>query len=315
MSAIVNVVLPVFAIILIGYLAGRYRLLGAASSEALNLFVYWIALPVLLFHSLARVRPEQIFNGPFLLAYLGGQAVILIGGALVAFVLFRRPIEEASLFAMSGAFGNTGYMGIPLAMAAFGDAAGLPAAIATVFGTALIIAAATICIELGLTVHGRPYRHVLADVGTALVRNPLIIASLMGIVWSLLDVPLWAPLDRLCGILGAAAGPCALVAIGLFLVGKPIGSGAAETAAMVTLKLVVHPLLTGWLALFVFDVDPLWATVAILMAALPTGANAFVLAQRYGVYVERVSTATLISTVLAVLTLSLLFAMPELWTR
>ena len=84
---------------------------------------------------------------------------------------------------------------------------------------------------------------------------------------------------------------------------------------MVLIKLVVHPLFTAWLALAVFDVDPRWATVAILMAALPTGANVFVVAQRYDVYVERISAATLISTVLAVLTLSLLFTFPEGWIR
>ena len=269
----------------------------------------------MLFHSLARTKPEQIFDAPFLAAYLGGQALLLLAAGLVALTVFRRPLQEASLFAMACVFGNTGYMGIPLAAAAFGEAAAVPAVIATVFGTAWIIAVVTVCIEVGLTAQGRRYRHVLADVAAALAKNPLIGASLLGIAWSLVGLPLWTPLDRLFGILGAAAGPCALVSIGLFLVGKEPASGAAESGVMVALKLIVHPLLTGWLALCVFDVEPLWATVAILMAALPTGANAFVLAQRYGVYVQRVSAATLISTVTAVLTLSLLFARPEWWIR
>jgi malonate transporter len=273
MAAVIDVVLPIFAIILVGYLAGRRGLMGPASSEALNLFVYYLALPVLLFHALARVRPEQIFNGPFLAAYLGGQALVLLAGGLIALLAFRRPLEEASLFAMAGVFGNTGYMGIPLAMVAFGQPAGLPAAIATVFGTAIVIAVATVGIELGLSAHGRPYRHVLADVGLGLVRNPLIMASALGMAWSSIGLPVWAPLDRFCSILGAAAGPCALVAIGLFLVGKPVGSGMGQTSAMVVIKLVAHPLLTGWLALFVFPVEPLWAKVAILMAALPAPAS------------------------------------------
>jgi predicted permease len=133
----------------------------------------------------------------------------------------------------------------------------------------------------------------------------------LGIAWSLTGLPLWTPLDRLCGILGAAAGPCALISIGLFLVGKRISSGALESGTMIGLKLVVHPLLTALLALVVFDVEPLWATVAVLMAALPVGANVFVLAQRYDVYVQRVSAATLLTTVLAVVTLSALFTWPD----
>ena len=281
----------------------------------LNRFVYFVALPVLLFQSLARTAPAQIFDIPFLAAYLGGQSLLMLASGLLAFFAFHRPLEEASLFAMAAVFGNTGYMGIPLAAAAFGDAAAVPAMIATVFGTAWIVAVVTICIEVGLTSHGRPYRHVIADVGMALARNPLFGSSLLGIAWSLSGVPVWAPLDRLCSILGAAAGPCALVSIGLFLVGKQPARGPAKAAAMVLIKLVVHPLFTAWLALAVFDVDPRWATVAILMAALPTGANVFVVAQRYDVYVERISAATLISTVLAVLTLSLLFTFPEGWIR
>jgi len=310
MRAVIDVVLPVFAIILTGYLAGRRGLLGPASSEALNRFVYWLALPVLLFHALAKVRPEEIFNAPFLAAWLGGVAAVGLGAALMALLLLRRSTEEASLFAMAAAFGNTGYMGIPLAAAAFGPQAALPAAIATVFGSAALIAAVTVGVELGLTAHGRPFRHVAADVALALAKNPLIGASALGIAWSALGLPVWAPLDRFCGILGAAAGPCALVAIGLFLVGKPVAADPLETAAMVAFKLLVQPLVTAWLALAVFDVEPLWAAVAILQAALPTGANAFVLAQRYGVYVDRVSAATLVSTVAAVLTLSVLFALP-----
>ena len=313
MRPVIEAVLPVFAIILIGFGAGRYRLLGPASSDALNRFVYFIALPVLLFHALARTKPEQIFNLPFLAAYIGGQSLLLLIAGSLALVAFRRPLQEASLFAMASVFGNTGYMGIPLAAAAFGEPAAVPAVIATAFGTAWIIAVVTFGVELGLTAHGRPYRHVMADIATALAKNPLLGASLLGIAWSLTGLPLWTPLDRLCGILGAAAGPCALIAIGLFLVGKRLSSGPAESGAMVALKLVVHPLLTALLALFVFDVEPLWATVAILMAALPTGANVFVLAQRYDVYVERVSAATLLSTILAVVTLSALFTWPRWW--
>lgn len=315
MRAVIDVVLPVFGIILVGFIAGRHKLLGPASSDALNRFVYFIALPVLLFHALATTAPAHIFNLPFLAAYLGGQAILLLSVTLLALAIFKRPLQEASLFGMASVFGNTGYMGIPLAAAAFGSAAAVPAAIATVFGTAWIIAAVTIGIEVGLTAQGRPYRHVMADVVGALAKNPLIGASLLGIGWSLMDVPLWTPIDRLCSMLGAAAGPCALIAIGLFLVGKKPSSGAGESGAMVALKLIAHPLLTAWLALAVFEIEPLWATVAILMAALPTGANVYVLAQRYDVYVERVSAVTLLSTVLAVLTLSLLFVWPDWWMR
>lgn len=308
MKPVVSVVLPVFAIILAGYLAGRFRLLGDESSEALNRFVYYVALPVLFFSSMARVEPGAIFNWPFIAAYGGGQAITLVLAMLMARIVFKNRLAESSLFGMAAIFGNTGYMGIPLAIVAFGDPGAFPAILATVFKSSVIIALITALIEVDLSEAGRR-RDVARDVVLAVVRNPLVASSALGIAWSFTGLGLSAPIDTFCNILGAAAGPCALFAIGLFLVGKPLRRGLGEVGAMLGFKLVVHPLVTWWLAFRVFDVEPLWATVAVVMAALPAGANCFVLASRYGVYVQRASSAILLSTVAAVVTVSLLFSL------
>jgi len=129
-------------------------------------------------------------------------------------------------------------------------------------------------------------------------------------LWSFTRIPLPAPVDTFCSILSGAAGPSALFAIGLFMVGKPLLHGLGEVASVSAVKLLIHPVVTWLLFAYVFDVDPLWRAVGILMAALPAGALCFVVAQNYNVYVQRTSAAILLSTIAAVLTLSALFLSP-----
>jgi len=178
-ESIVNAVLPVFAIILCGYVAGRFGVLGADSSEALNRFVYWIALPVFLFHSMASVKPDEILYWPFIGAFIGGLVVTMALTIVLSMVVFRRRLAEAGLAGMGSVFGNTGYMGIPLAIVAFGDGARVPAIVAVIVPAIVVVAAAVACIEVGLS-EGRRGR-IAGDVIAALVRNPLVVSSLVGI--------------------------------------------------------------------------------------------------------------------------------------
>ncbi|MDD9878768.1 MAG: AEC family transporter [Magnetovibrio sp.] len=309
MEPFVNVVLPVFTIILCGFVVGRFGLLGEASSEALNGFVYYVALPVLLFYSTARVEPADIFQWSYIVAFTAGSAATVVVAMIVSRFVFRCRLAEQAIFGMTAVFGNTGYMGIPLAIVAFGEPAALPAIIATILQSSVLLAVFAGLVEWDLSAD-RGGGNVFADVGGALIKNPLVLASVAGIAWSLSGLSLAAPVETFCKILSAAAGPSALFAIGLFLVGKPLRRGLSEVAVMTALKLVVHPLITWWLVVHVFDVTPVWAAVAVLMAALPAGANCFVLAQNYNIYVQRTSAAILISTVVAVATVSILFAMP-----
>jgi malonate transporter and related proteins len=302
MESIANIVFPVFAIILGGYGAGRLGLLGEYGHETLGRFVYFVAFPVLLFHAMARVEPETIFHWPFLSAYGIGLAATLIF-ALGVKGLFGGGVSDAGLFGMAAVFGNTGYLGIPLAMTAFGQAGALPAIIVTVLNNAVAMAIIVIIVEVGRN----GGKGVLRDVGTALIKNPLVVAPVAGVLWSFSGWGLAAPVDTFCTIVGGAAGPCALFAVGLFLVGKSPTHNAAQVGCVVAIKLIVQPALTWWLVTFVFPMEPLWATVAVLMAALPAGANVFILAQRYGLFVRRASAAILVSTALSVVTLSGLF--------
>jgi malonate transporter and related proteins len=305
MNALLNVSLPVFAIILGGYLAARSGLLGQGSTGALNAFVYYFALPPLLFLSMARVPLGEIFYWPYLAAYVGGILGTFILSLAAGMLVFRGRPAELSLQGMTAVFSNTGYMGVPLFLTAFGDKGVLPALILTVFNGAVVVGIVVSLIELDLSKGGHPLR-ILGDVGLALLRNPLVMAAAIGILWSAAALPLPKPLTNLCEILGAASGPCALFAMGLSLVAHAGGGRAVETGWLVFLKLVAQPAVTAWLAFGVLDLDPFWATSAVILAALPTGALTFVVAQRYGLYVAQTTQATLASTVLSVVTVSAL---------
>lgn len=307
MDAILNVSLPVFAIILGGYWAARSGLLGQGSTGALNAFVYYFALPPLLFLSMARVPVSEIFHWPYLGAYIGGLLVTAAFSLAAGLILFRRHAAELSLQGMTAVFSNTGYMGVPLFLTAFGDTGVLPALILTVFNGAVVVGTVVVLIEFTLSKSGNPFR-IFRDVGLALLKNPLVMAAVVGVLWSTFHLPLPKPLTNLCEILGASSSPCALFAMGLSLVGHAGGGSATETGWLVFLKLLVQPAITAWLAFGVFALDPFWAMSAVILAALPTGALTFVVAQRYGLYVPQTTQATLASTVLSVVTVSALLA-------
>jgi hypothetical protein len=308
MIAVIQVVIPVFGIILSGYLCGRFQLLGAASTDALNRFVYYVALPALFVISMARVDIGDILNWPFLLA-LGGAQIATFALALVlgAFV-FPGRLGTLSLHGLTAVFSNTGYMGIPLLQTAFGDAGVLPAVVATVWHGAVLMGLGIVLLEADFT-RGAGSLRLLANVGKGVASSPLILAAVAGLAWSALKLPIPAAAGTFFDILAAAAAPCALFAMGLFLVGRSMTAGAGEVSWLVVLKLLVQPALTYVLAFEVLEMDRLWAVSAVVLAALPAGALVFVLAQQYGTYTQRSTSAILVSTVLSVLTLSLLFAL------
>lgn len=307
MQAVVDVVLPVFGLILVGYLAGRFRLLGQESSEALNKFVYFFALPALLFVGMARVPAHDVLNLPFLAAFMGGIVIVFVLAVVVGRFAFPGTGGAVTLGGLSAIFANVGYMGIPLFLTAFGQRGVLPAVIAAVAMAAAVMALGVVIIELTLSA-GHGVGKALRNVGRAVASNPLVIGSVLGFAWNGLGIPLPKPIGTFADLLGAASGPAALFAIGLFLASQSLnalmgGRKAIEVTWLLLLKLIVQPLVTWWIALAV-GLDPFWTASAVILSALPTGALIFVLAQQYGVYVQRASAVILASTVVSVITLS-----------
>lgn len=303
MHAVLNVALPVFAIMLAGHLAGRFGVLGPQASEVLNRFVYYAALPALFVVSMARVPVGEVFNLNFIGVFFGAQVLTWAVAMAAAQVAFRGTPAEVGLHGLSAIFSNTGYMGIPLLILAFGEDGTLPAIIATVINGALNMAIGIAIIEMDRSKRTGA-AGVLRDVAVGVVRSPLVLSAVGGLAWSATGWPLPTPIENFCGTIGAAASPAALFAMGLFLVGRKVTAGLGEVSWLVLLKLVVNPLVAWWLASTLFPLQPVWIASAVILSALPTGALVFVLAQKYDVYLQRSTSVILISTLLSVLTVS-----------
>lgn len=304
MESVINVVLPVFGIVLCGYAAGRLKLLGPGSSEALNGFVYWVSLPALFMQGLAKAPLGLIFDGPLIAAFLLAIAAIFVLSLVVARLLFPGSLGAHALHALAASFPNSGYMGIPLFLLAFGEAGSLPVIVANVAQSITVFFLVLFLIELeGGT---GPLGTRLLKIAGNLLLNPFLIGAALGLGLNASGIGLVGPFETLVKTLGAAASPCALFALGLFMVGKPITRGLPEVSWLAVAKLVLHPLAAWLIAAHVFALPGETVRALVLIAALPTGALVFVVAQRYNVFVQRGSAAVLVSTVLSLVTISAL---------
>jgi predicted permease len=301
LDPVLGAAFPVFALIACGVLAGRFRLIAPGSSEALNRFVYTFALPAMLFVAVYRGSLDELLgSGSFLLGVVIATLGTALAGFALSFFLWRANAAESVLRALNASFANTGYLGIPLVTVAYGESAALPAALATVATNIVSFALAIVCLELLADPRGGGAGRALAGVA----RSPLIWPIALAALLVALDVEVPLPVERFAGLLAAAAGPCALFAIGLFVSQLSIREGLRSSWPSAALKLVLHPLLMAALALYVLPIDPFWAKVAIVCASLPLGATAFVLAQRYRLLEAETSTGAVVSTAVSVLTVS-----------
>jgi predicted permease len=176
-----------------------------------------------------------------------------------------------------------------------------------VLTTDLIVFSSLLVILISAKRDGRMSFAILGSIANELVRNPMIVAIALGLLWVGLDIPMVTPVDEFLTLLGAAATPGALFAIGASLVGK---SAERRSIAiwLTTAKLALHPLAVAFATLILFDVPTFTASVMIAAAAMPTAGNVYILAQHYGIAPVRVSSTILISTVVSILTLTMVIA-------
>ena len=312
MQAVFNLALPFFALIFTGYLAARSRMLGGQTVAGLNTFVFYFALPALLLIKTYQAPAVEGAILELLAAYYLPSIALFFLGILIARRFMKLRTADASIQSLGTVFSNVGFIGLPLVILLYGSEAALPAVIIVMADTIIMLGLATALIEADLGSGRRPLA-LVAQIGGGVIRNPIVTAGLIGVGLNLLAVPVPEPVLRYGGLLADAAGPCALFALGATLAGRPITEGAGETGYLVVMKLLIHPALVAVMAVWVFDLPPVWMAVAILQASLPIAANVYVLAQRYQRRPEQISTAIFFSTAVAVLTISLLIS--QLYTN
>lgn len=306
MLAILTIVIPVFAVILIGWVAGRTRLLPAEAVPFLNGFTIQLALPVLLFQFVAEANWPGLWQPGFIAAAGGGIVIVfvvtlLLGGR-------KRPMADRAIDGLASAYGNGAFIGIPIVHGLFGEVGMAAVVIASLLTVCVAFACAILLIEIDLH-RDKGAGPAAVAVFSSLARSPMIVGPACGAIWALTGFTMPDPVHRIATLIGGTASPVALVTIGLFLAGAAPSSaarpGLAKVGPLILLKLVGQPLATFALAT-AFGVPRAWTGAAIVIAALPTGTGPFMLAQLYGRDAATIARVILVTTILSVVTVTVL---------
>ncbi len=295
---------PFFAVIALGYGAGRTGFFSAEATVYLTKFVFYFPLSAMLFGFAANLGLGAIFDWAFVWAYLLGSGAVWALAATAAH-LRGASLLEAAFEAHTSVIGNVGFLGIPMLTMLLGPSAVGP--ILLVLSVDLIVFSSLLTLLVTALRQGRISLGLARILAMGLLKNPMIVSIVLGLCWGASGWHLPAPVASFMTLLGAAATPCALFAIGGSLAGK--SAQRLDIAGWLSFaKLVLHPAAVAGAA-YVMRVDVYAAGVMIAAAALPVAGNVYILAQHYGVAPQRVSTAILISTAFSVLTVTLVIAL------
>jgi malonate transporter and related proteins len=296
MQAVLNSALPIFALILTGFVCGFFGVFDRTATDNLNRFAVYLALPSLMFVAMSKISFDQV---------CGGFAVCFAVAFLISSLRGRR-IASASIEGLDAGYSNVGFMGIPMCLLVFGPESTPASIIATLFTACVLFLFAIVIVEIDLQ-KGETFWSTGAKIVRALFTSPLLIAPVAGLAVGLSGLALPAPLVSFTTLLGGAASPVALICIGLFLAQERVVSDdAVSIGILVSLKLILQPLVTAVLAFHVFSMPPLWSHSAVILSALPIGSGPFTIAKLYGLEAGVTSGSILASHVFAVLTVSLL---------
>lgn len=305
MLATLSVVLPIFGLVLAGYVCRRLHIFGPAATSELNRFVVWLGLPALFFHITAKADWADLYHPGFTAAFT--LACFIVFFLTLALRARSRGLAEGSVDALNAAYPNSGYMGFPLGFLVFGPESYPFVAISAIVTVCLVFGLAIVLLEIGLQ-EQRRFWPTFRKVAFSLAKNPLLVAPALGVLYGATRLPLPQSADSLLSLLGGAASPCALVALGTFMADrKPDEDTGPDGVVLLTaLKLVLLPAVAWLLAYCVFDLTDMTAALTVLLCALPTGTGPFMLAEYYKRGAAVTARTILYSTVLSVLTLSIL---------
>ncbi len=308
MSDIIGLVLPFFGMIFLGALVARLANQPLEALGWMNTFIIYVALPALFFQLVSRTPIEELTEWRYVFGVVLSTYLIFSLMFVGSIVIGRGTIGESTIKGLAAAYGNIGYMGPGLALLAFGEAAAVPVALIFCFENIMHFTLAPTL--MALSGEEKTSRLALmARVLRQIVLHPFIIATAAGVAAAWLQFVPPDPVSRLLGYLAQAAAPCALFAMGVTLALRPLKRVPRELGLIAMLKLIVHPIVCYLVLSALGTFPPVWVYTAVLMAALPTATNVFVIGQQYGVWVQRASASILLTTVISVATVTgLLYA-------
>jgi hypothetical protein len=302
LAAILITILPVFSLIAIGFVSAKTRFIGTSATQGLSLFVFNLALPALLFRTMVLMEPQGAELVPLWIGYFSGLVLVWIAASIAARFVPALSGGGGASAAMSATFGNVVMLGLPLTLSHFGEAGMVPASFIVSVHAPILWLAATLHFETARQGKAPSILRLLGQLAREFTRNPIVLALVLGSAWRASGLGLHPVIDRTFELLAGAGVPAALVALGLSLAGYSLKGQANGIAVLIVLKMILLPIVIWIFTTKLVGLPPLWVEVAVLIAAMPTGANAYLFAQRYETAVPAVSGAIAVGTAFALLT-------------
>ncbi|MGI9479297.1 MAG: AEC family transporter [Hyphomicrobiaceae bacterium] len=302
MENVISVVAPVFALIAIGYAAGRLNWISDIGTKGLAEFTFNIAIPALLFRKMATAELPDVTPYALWGAYYGTALAVWLLATLITIVFLRRSAADASSIAMSAGFSNVVMIGMPLSLNLYGEAAAAPVAILVSLHSPLLWAMASVHLALSQRDGKLSILAIGRDIVVELSRNIIILSIIAGTLWRLSGLGFDPLADDIITLIGRAGIPCALISLGLSLLGFRIAGQIPTLSSVLVLKILVMPAIAWVVAFHVFALPPVAAGVVTIFAAMPTGANAYLFASRNNLAPHSASGAVALGTCLSAVT-------------
>jgi malonate transporter len=302
--SLLSLLAPFFGLITLGIVAARTAKLPVEGLAWMRFFLVYLSLPCLFFRLLADKPIVEILDLRFALLTTSATVISFIL-AFLAVALTTKRLPAAVLGGVAGCYSNIGYMGPPLVLSFLGKEADAPVALILIFDTLFLFTAVPALMSLAGIERRKPLAAVVSVLGRV-VFHPFMLGTGAGLLVSFIGIKPPDVVDKMTLWLANAAAPSALFVLGVVLALQPVGRVGADVAALVLVKLIVHPLV-AWLLLSLFGTSsPVWIQAAIVMAALPPALNIFVLSTQYRVGIERASACVMVGTILSMVTLTAL---------
>jgi predicted permease len=303
---LVTLTAPLFALVLLGFAITRWGRWPKAVADALTRFVFSVAIPALLFRMMSDFSRLPPVEARLLIAFFGGCLIVFLLGRLIAARAFRLDGVGQSVFALGGIFANNVLLGVPLAKVTLGEAA-LPAiSLVLVFNALLMWTLVTVSVEWAR--HRALSWSGYLQAAKAVLRNPVVASILLGTAWGLIGIRLPFIVDQTLDMIGQAAIPLSLIALGMGLAEYGIGVGWQVSSAITALKLVAHPVVV-WLLARALALPLLETQVIVLLAALPVGVNVYLMSRQFDTLGGPVAASLILSTALAAVTTPLVLTL------
>ena len=302
MTDVLNLTIPMFSLIGIGYLLKRVHFMSENDGAVLSKFAFYILLPPLMFTSILSGDASKSLNINFILSY----EIITISIFVLTYLLgllFKLKTMEKAIFGLNAAYPNYGYIGVPLCILAFGTNAAIPLALILLADTFVLL---TALIFYKLTENRKTSLQELSkEIVQRFIYNPLMMSVFVAFIFSIADIKMVTAIDRTLSIVAASATAVALIALGVSLNVSSVKNQKSVLFFITVIKLIVHPILIFIVFQFQTGIDPMWVKTAIVCASLPVAANVFVLANYYKNFENESAAAITITTIVSSITVTI----------